>query len=288
MSKTALNYRFAHFLYYIAMAQLNKQLTEAIQRWLGTVPEERDILAGATLLLQLNRNQAMFNTITRKPAKEADRLEYELRKHLRIRLDNMTVSDVIKMETKVMPSAEQVIETYSFVSTDDELSEGRIARGRRSDHDTLPESIQSLWDNNINLYHKIKLLFEELKTMEKSLPCDRYERLKLLDEADKQYRANLEAYDNYIKPSEEAINNVQPEQDSKPDIASGSFVRQVGSARKTISIYRNQLRKLIELKDPKADEIRDKLQDCVRIILNAGAGFSPSMQSALEALGIKF
>ncbi len=288
MSKTALNYRFAHFLYYIAMAQLNKQLTEAIQRWLGTVPEERDILAGATLLLQLNRNQAMFNTITRKPAKEADRLEYELRKHLRIRLDNMTVSDVIKMETKVMPSAEQVIETYSFVSTDDELSEGRIARGRRSDHDTLPESIQSLWDNNINLYHKIKLLFEELKTMVKSLPCDRYERLKLLDEADKQYRANLEAYDNYIKPSEEAINNEQPEQDSKPDIASGSFVRQVGSARKTISIYRNQLRKLIELKDPKADEIRDKLQDCVRIILNAGAGFSPSMQSALEALGIKF
>lgn len=288
MSKTALNYRFAHFLYCIAMAQLNKQLTEAIQRWLGTVPEERDILAGATLLLQLNRNQAMFNTITRKPAKEADRLEYELRKHLRIRLDNMTVSDVAKMEAKVMPSAEQVIETYPVVSTDNELPEGRVARGRRSDHDTLPEHIQSLWDNNINLYHKIKLLFEELKAMEKSLPCDRYERLKLLDEADKQYRANLEAYDNYVMPTEEAPNEVHPEQDSKPGIASGSFIRQVGSARKTISIYRDQLRKLTELKDPKADEIRDKLQGCVRIILDAGAGFSPSMQSALEALGIKF
>ena len=65
------------------MAQLDKKLTESIQKWLNEKPEERDIVVGATYLLQLNKNRALYNTIIRKPQREADRLEYELRKHLR-------------------------------------------------------------------------------------------------------------------------------------------------------------------------------------------------------------
>ena len=138
------------------MAQLDNKLTESIKKWLDTAPNERDIIAGATMLLQLNRNRAMFNTITRKPEREADRLEYELRKHLRIRLDNMTVADVANMDKKVIPSAKEVLETLPVVSTDDEIPEARSARGRRQDHDSLPAHIQALYDNNINLYKKIK------------------------------------------------------------------------------------------------------------------------------------
>ena len=37
--------------------------------------------------------------------------------------------------------------------------------------------------------------------MESAPACDRYEYLKLLDEADKKYRANLQAYDDY-KPGD--------------------------------------------------------------------------------------
>lgn len=273
------------------MAQLDKKLTESIQKWLDTNPEERDIVVGATYLLQLNKNRAMYNTIIRKPQREADRLVYELRKHLRIRLDNMTTADVAKMETQVIPSAEKLLATPPVVSTDDELPEARSARGRRQDHDTLPPHIQALWDNNINLYHKIKLLFEELKAMESALPCDRYERLKLLDEADKSYRANLEAYDNYVKPADGSADYdaVPTVADQEPTtISPADVVKQIGSARKTISKYRSQLAKLIEANDPKADDVRNKLQNAVRQIQTAGAGFAPATQSELEALGIKF
>jgi hypothetical protein len=276
---------------FFLMAQLDKKLTESIQKWLNEKPEERDIVVGATYLLQLNKNRALYNTIIRKPQREADRLEYELRKHLRIRLDNMTTADVAKMETQVIPSAEKLLATPPVVSTDDELPEARSARGRRQDHDTLPPHIQALWDNNINLYHKIKLLFEELKAMESALPCDRYERLKLLDEADKSYRANLEAYDNYVKPADGSADYdaVPTVADQEPTtISPADVVKQIGSARKTISKYRSQLAKLIEANDPKADAIRNKLQDCVRQIQTAGAGFAPATQSELEALGIKF
>ncbi|MBO5271640.1 MAG: hypothetical protein J6B30_02310 [Muribaculaceae bacterium] len=273
------------------MAQLDNKLTESIKKWLDTAPNERDIIAGATMLLQLNRNRAMFNTITRKPEREADRLEYELRKHLRIRLDNMTVADVANMDKKVIPSAKEVLETLPVVSTDDEIPEARSARGRRQDHDSLPAHIQALYDNNINLYKKIKMLFEELKTMENALPCDRYERLKLLDEADKTYRANLEAYDNYVKPADNsADNDAEPTtaEQSSANVSPADVVKQIGSARKTISKYRTKLAKLVEANDPKADAIRNKLQDCVRTIQTAGAGLAPATQSELEALGIKF
>lgn len=263
------------------MAQLDNKLTEAIKKWLNTAPDERDIIVGATILLQLNRNRAMFNTITRKPEREGDRVEYELRKHLRIRLDNLTTSDVVKMEKKVMPAVAEVISNPPVITTDNELPEARSARGRRSDHASLPADIQHLWDNNINLYHKIKLLFEELKSMESAMPCDRYERLKLLDEADKTYRANLATYDAYT-PS------TPPPTPSAETYIPSDIVKVVGAARKSISKYRSQLASLIEANDPKADAVREKLQECVRKIQAADAGFALSTQTELEKLGIKF
>lgn len=273
------------------MAQLDNQLTEKIQKWLDTPQSERDIIGGATLLLQLNRNRAMYNTITRKPAREADRLEYELKKYLRIRLDEKTIKDVVKMDKEVIPSAQKIVENPPVISTDQELPEATKARGRRQDHDSLPANIRELWDGNLALYQKIKMLFEELKTMEDAQPCDRYERLKLLDEADKAYRANLEQYDNYVKPTDDAVDNdAEPttaEQESA-NVSPADVAKQIGSARKTISKYRVQLAKLIEANDPKADAIRAKLQDCVNIIQTAQAAFAPSTQSELEKLGIKF
>ena len=273
------------------MAQLDNKLTEQIKQWLDSPKSERDIIAGATLLLQLNRNRAMFNTITRKPAREADRLEYELKKFLQIRLDEKTIADVKQMDKVVIPSAKKIVENPPVISTDQELPEATKARGRRQDHDSLPAHIRALWDNNLALYQKIKMLFEELKAMEDALPCDRYERLKLLDEADKSYRANLEKYDNYVKPTDEAVDNDAEQTTAEPasaNVSPADVAKQIGSARKTISKYRTQLAKLIEANDPKADAIRAKLQDCVNIIQTAQANFAPSTQSELEKLGIKF
>ena len=77
---------------------MDNKLTQQITDWLNTPRERRDIGAGAMMLLRLNNNRFLYANIMRRPEKFADKLEYELRKHLRIRLDNMTMADVVRLK----------------------------------------------------------------------------------------------------------------------------------------------------------------------------------------------
>ena len=84
------------------------------------------------------------------------------------------------------------------ISTDaDHTNVAKVAKGRRGDHDSLPEEIQKLWDDNAEVWFRIKALYNHLLTMENALPCDRYEYLKQLAELDKRYHDNLAKYDAY-------------------------------------------------------------------------------------------
>ncbi len=76
---------------------LDQQLTKDIAAWLNLSPEERDIEAGALLLLRINRNRFLYNNIVARPKALADKLEAELKKYLRIRrADNNQLTDDIK------------------------------------------------------------------------------------------------------------------------------------------------------------------------------------------------
>lgn len=122
---------------------MDHKLTEQISAWLNTPRQQRDIAEGAMMMLRLNNNRFLYANILRRPEKFHDKLEYELRKHLRIRLDNMIMDDVARLETHVIPAAEQTLASPpATISTDDELPEAKIARGRRADHDSLPVSVQ--------------------------------------------------------------------------------------------------------------------------------------------------
>ena len=143
---------------------MDEKLTHKIQDYLDTPPSERDVVAGATLLLSLNRNKILFQNVIRKPEKFADKVEYELRKHLKIRLDGKTVSDIALMNITVIPSAQRIIDGgVPVLDVDDEFPEANVAKGRRMDHDRLPPEIQRLWTDNGALWFKIKELFEQLK-----------------------------------------------------------------------------------------------------------------------------
>ena len=72
-----------------------------------------------------------------------------------------------------------------------------IRKGKRSDHEFLPDEVAALWDANAKRYKEIKSTFETLKTMERQEPCDRYELLKILSDLDKRYRADMLTYDSY-------------------------------------------------------------------------------------------
>ena len=176
---------------------LDPEFTQQLQAYLAKPSDERDVRQGAMLLLRINSNRYLYACACADPARYADTIAYELNKYLRIRLDGLTRQDVAQMEQEALPLIEQTLtEGAPVVSTDADHPKGQY-RGRRPDHDQLPDHIKKLYDDNGELYFKMKQTFETLKTMADKEPCDRYELLKLLKKADERYRANWEAYDGY-------------------------------------------------------------------------------------------
>ena len=84
---------------------MDPKITQQIQNWLNTPREQRNIAAGAMLLLKINRNQVLYNNILHNPAKLHDKLEYELNKQLQWRLQQVTHEQVVEMEDKVQQIA---------------------------------------------------------------------------------------------------------------------------------------------------------------------------------------
>lgn len=258
---------------------MDNKLTQQITDWLNTPRAQRDIASGAMMLLRLNNNRFLYANIMRRPDKFAEKLEYELRKHLRIRLDNMTMADVVRLEAQVIPAAKKTLATPpAVISTDDELPEAKVATGRRADHDSLPPAVQALWDNNLQLYKTIKNVFEQLKTMENAQPCDRYEYLKILDEADRKYRANLEQYDNFVASGE-------PVAPATDNTNSDEAQRKINAARKTLTKYKKILAKA-NISDERATTARQKIIACIETIRENGGVVGAAVTADLKKLGI--
>ncbi len=255
---------------------MDNNFTLKIQEWLDTPVNERNIPAGAELLLKLNRNRILYHNIMHRGERMMGKLEYELKKYLRMRIDNKTVADVVRLEKEVLPKVQKFIE-------EEPVNKAEHA-GKRADHDELPPEIQALWDGNFEQYAKVKALFEELKAMMNMEPCDRYEKLKLLDEAESKYRKNLADYDAYLKE------NNFPKDDEVEDKTEDpvELATKINNSRKYISSNKDKLAALIEKDQEKAEALRAKMQERVDTIQSAGVAFTPDQQTELESLGIIF
>lgn len=263
---------------------MDNKLTEKIQNYLNQSPQERIIVDGATLLLTLNRNRIFFQNVIRKPEKYADKVAYELTKHLRIRLDQQTVSDIIQLNKEVLPNVQDILSKGApVISTDDDSSQtGVIAIGKRPDHDSLPDEIKALWDECAELWFKLKSLFEQLKGMEKEPPCDRYEYLLQLDEADKKYRANMQIYDEYKPGSPEEKNEDAPPPVDDP----ATISKKVNAARKYISDNKKKLSDLKETDTEKYAALLVKVQERYDYLINSGNTVDVEQINELVALGL--
>jgi len=180
---------------------MDDKLTKLIQTWLATDTLARDIREGADLLLRLNRNRILYNNILRRPDKMASKLEYELKKHLRIRLDGLTLREVNLLESSIIPAADKTLREPAPDSADLPTDKSGIAapfRGRRADHDALPDEVRQLYERNGEVFRKLRQVRETLRSMHAAEPCDRYEYCKLLGELDREYHANWERYDHYV------------------------------------------------------------------------------------------
>lgn len=251
---------------------LDERLTKDIQQWLNSPQEQRSLEQGAEMLLRLNRNRYMNAQILRRA--NFAKLEYELRKHLKIRLEGLTTREVALMEQNHLPRISEMLEAQPVIDADADHNTGNFS-GRREDHDELPEDIQALYERNGEIYFKMKQIFETLKGMEDATPCDRHEYLLQLIELDKEYRENWNAYDTWSAVAA----------GSAKDAAQAPTPNQLQAARKYLSENKP---KLAEAEGDAADTLRSKMQQRVQLLVTAGQSFDPDYKSELESLGLVF
>lgn len=265
------------------MVKFDDNFTAQIQTWLAKPEHSKDdLVQGATYVLKLTRNQALFNTIMRRPERYEDKIIYELKKRLPMRLDHMTRSDVKALEAEILPAITPLIDTTENQDEGEETQDAS-AVGKRADHEQLPVEIQQLWDANAERWKKIKELYNTCKEIEK--PCDRYEYLKLLKETWYAYKKDFAVYDSY-KIGE----NPEPTGVSVDSSASEITVKDVTNARAYIS---KNLEKLETMTDKGSEEyikLKEKVAQRINVILNAGESFSDDMFARLAPVftGINF
>lgn len=235
-------------------------LTSQISDWLNASPKQRSLEDGALLLLRLNANRIMYQMILRN--RLVEKLEYELQKHLNIRLHGLTRAEVAKVEKQVMPRLKK------------ELANGEEYRGRRTDHDSLPDKVKALYEKNGTRWRQMHRIFETLKTMRDAQPCDRHELVHQLVQLDDAYRTDWEKYDHWTPEDEE------PEAEPEPTEAG---VREIIAARKAISYGRKKLAS--ETDEEKREALLIPVKNAVSVLRSANQTFRPDTIDALKELG---
>lgn len=172
---------------------MDNQFTDKLREWLETPENERDLMTGANLLLQLTNNQIMYRNIICNIKAKAEVIEYNIRKYYNLRLQAITNSQVSAMESEVKTIAKTTLS-------------GKFT-GKRPDHDSLPESVIAIYKENLTILRKMQDLHRELASLEtKNVSCpasEKYPFVREIIRLDKQYHANWETYDKYSPQSGE-------------------------------------------------------------------------------------
>ena len=255
---------------------IDQKFTEDLSAWLSTPRDERDVVAGAELLMRITGNRQFYATAIVRPHVVHDHVEYELKKHLAIRQEGHNVETLRNLERELLAEcAEEFSEEASTAEPAQEKAEEADAyavpregpvvsspkRGRRADHDALPAEIQALYDENATRYEQMRKVYQQLLTMADAEPCDRKEHIFQLDQLVKAWAAAWEAYDRYDATSvadaaeDEASEADGAEEADEADEADDvsplpddptTFANKIAAAKRYLQKHRKKLRELEE------------------------------------------
>ena len=183
---------------------MDTKLTQRIQAWLEAKPQDRSIDEGTELVLKLTGNRFMCQNI--KNRKDFKMIEYQLRKYLPQRLQQVTHEEVERMSKEAAKIAEE--HHLDTIRKSAKTTPEEWKKGKRQDHDQLPEDIQALYAENLNLLHRMRECHLQARKIAQSTQpctdCDIYPFVKELIELDKRYHANWQAYDEYGRETADA------------------------------------------------------------------------------------
>lgn len=180
---------------------MDKEFTNKLQAWLNQSREQRDWDEGALMLLQLTGNKIMYRNLSVNPEGKANFIEGKLQQYLEFRLAELTHEQVKEMQHAV----EEIVKEHTEFKSDDNEAKNFKA-GKRADHDTLPEEIQALYVENLDIVHRMRELHLKLRTMSTTdstcADSDRYPFLKEFIKLDKKLHDNWNVYDHFVTKAE--------------------------------------------------------------------------------------
>lgn len=182
---------------------MDKEFTNKLQTWLSLPREDRDWDEGALMLLQLTGNKIMYRNLSVNPEGKANFIEGKLQQYLEFRLAELTHEQVKEMQQAV----EEIVKEHTEFKSDDNEAKNFKA-GKRADHDALPEEIQALYVENLDIVHRMRELHLKLRTMSTAnstcADSDRYPFLKEFIKLDKKLHDNWNVYDHFVTKAETA------------------------------------------------------------------------------------
>ena len=250
-----------------------------------------DIISGATLLLQLNRNRQLFQTVLTNPKHFESTVVYELKKFVPIRQRGQTLEDVQRQTKELLGELQAAVESEPEDNEDkaDEEQDLPLHKGKRADQDQLPDSIKAIWEQNAERWKKIKALYYTCQDIKE--PCDRAESLNALKETWYKYKSEFARYDDYV------IEN--SDETAQKETTPVDYAKAITNARSYLSKAVKDDKLLNKRKAALADDADDKtildyntslqsVMDRVQLLLNSGEIIGDDLRQKLTDAGVVF
>lgn len=287
------------------MANYDPKVTEGMVAWLRSDhTDDESIRKGAELLLRVNRNKGLYERILRYPKGGLKKLEYELQKHLNIRLQGYSYDDIQKLDQEIMPEIKSYVEKCNEVmqeaaAQNQQVNEADlmpigaadgnplITTGKRPDHDHLPPEIQEIWTKNAERWKKIKETYNLLLTL--NAPCDRFEHLQLLKELWYKYREDMCRYDDFRGTMDEMVTlnkgrQLTEDEQKDVDVAQSYLSRNLPVLQELVLESREP--DFPEEKIVKLEDLRSKIQERVVKLLQLNVMLSDQRKADLQKCDI--
>ena len=246
---------------------IDQKFTEELSTWLSTPRDERDVAAGAELLMRITGNRQFYATAIVRPHVVHDHVEYELKKHLAIRQEGHNVETLRNLERELLAecaeefgeeeataepveeqAAEEAADAYAVPGEAPVVSSTK--RGRREDHDALPPAIQALYEENVSRYDQMRKVYQQLLSMADAQPCDRKEHIFQLEKLVKAWADAWAAYDSYdaTAVSEDEEEDEAAAEDDAPSSTPdpSTLANKIAAAKRYLQKHRKKLRELEE------------------------------------------
>ena len=279
---------------------IDPKFTQKIAQWLQSDhKDEKQIQEGAMILLQLNRDRAMYQRIIRRPQRELSFLEYKLRRFLQLRQDGRSIKDVVRIDQEITPEIGMAVTSDAFMSDAGKLPvllpakhEGDtgcvVRKGIRPDHDKLPANIQAIWTKNAERWKKIKEAYETCKKLTE--PCDRYEFLPVLKDTWYKYKEEMARYDDFVltddgTDSRKAAPSLTPEQEKELSNADSYISKNMAQMLQLVASSKDD--HFNEDQKRQMESLRKRIQQRVDVLLKYGRTLTWIRRDELIECGIK-